>query len=267
MVVRLHHIEVLCKNLQQSLKQFCGQFGFKVLAESLSPKRFAIKRDSIHFVLTEGRQDTVFNVALEVKDIHRVSSLMGRNLGKVLRGPETLEDNDGEVDAVVVQTPVGNVIHTLLNTSKYNGVFLPGFDKPNTAPSNLGSNGLHCLPKLSYFDHITFACPQGTSQAFMEWYTKCFGFSRFQINSDESEEGFIVQSSIQGASIGIKLTAMEYWLCAETGLTLSTEEQGGGVKFVFAEPLPGQGELPINQSINHLIMSCYDMFTIGSQKQ
>jgi len=50
-----------------------------------------------------------------------------------------------------------------------------------------------------------------------------------------------VQSSIQGASIGMKLTAMQYWFCSESELTIDTDEPGGGVKFVFAEPLPGQG--------------------------
>lgn len=243
MVVRLHHIEVLYKNLQQSLKQFCGQFGFKVLAESGSSNRVAIRQNAINFVLTEGRRDTVFNVAFEVKDFRHVLSVLERNSGKVLRGLETVGDSDGEIDSLVVQSPVGNVLHTMLNTSRYAGVFLPGFDnKLNISPACLGSsNGFQEL-NLSHFDHITFACPQGTSKKFMDWYSKCFGFSRFQINSNEREDGFVVQSHIQGARIGIKLTAMEYWLCAETGLTVSTEEPGGGVKFVFAEPLPGQGE-------------------------
>ena len=242
MVVRLHHVEVLCKNLQTSLKQFCGQFGFKVLAASESPKRVAITRNAINFVLTEGWRDTVFNVAFEVNDVHHVLSVLKRHSGKILQEPKTLEDGDGEVDSLVVQTPIGNVAHTLLNTSRYAGVFLPGFANQNIAPdSTRTSNGLHDL-NLSHFDHITFACPQGTSKTFMDWYSRCFGFSRFQINSEDREDGFVVESQIQGSRIGIKLTAMEYWRCAETGLTISTEEPGGGVKFVFAEPLPGQGE-------------------------
>ena len=67
-------VEVLCQNLEQSLKQFCEKFGFYVLARSSSPNRFTLNHDTIHFVLSEGarERDTVFNVALEVKDVKQV---------------------------------------------------------------------------------------------------------------------------------------------------------------------------------------------------
>jgi len=254
MVVRLHHVEVLCQNLPQSLKQFCGKFGFKVLARSPFPNRVILNRDAINFVLSEGarERDTVFNVALEVKDVREAVDIVERNNGKIIREPEKLSDSNGEVESAVIQTPVGNVVHTLLNASGYNGVFLPGFhDKMalRETPSYVTETSTDPSKQqtvlndriLTHFDHITFACPLGTSQAIMDWYEKCFGFTRFNISSEESPEGFIVQSSIQGASIGMKLTAMQYWFCSEREITIATEEPGGGVKFVFAEPLPGQG--------------------------
>lgn len=253
MVVRLHHVEVLCQNLEQSLKQFCEKFGFNVLARSSSPNRFTLNRDAINFVLSEGarERDTVFNVALEVKDVKQVVDVVKRNDGKVIREPEILSDSNGKVESAVVQTPVGNVVHTLLNASGYNGVFLPGFDVfdnkmalPKTPCYATDSSNSRTIIKdriLTHFDHITFACPLGTSQTVMKWYEKCFGFTRFSINSDETQDGFVVQSAIQGASIGMKLTAMQYWFCSESELRIDTDEPGGGVKFVFAEPLPGQG--------------------------
>ena len=253
MVVRLHHVEVLCQNLQQSLKQFCGKFGFKVLASSLFPNRVILNRDSINFVLSEGAQerDSVFNVALEVKDVRRAVDIVERNNGKIIKRPEILADSNGEVESAVVQTPIGNVVHTLLNASGYNGVFLPGFCDNNMASHEIlsyataadSSNQQTVVGNriLTHFDHITFACPLGTSQAIMKWYQKCFGFTRFNVNSEERPDGFYVRSSIQGASIGMKLTAMQYWFCSETELAIDTDEPGGGVKFVFAEPLPGQG--------------------------
>ena len=254
MVVRLHHIEVLCQNLQQTLKQFCGKFGFRLLARSSFPNRVTLNRDSINFVLSEGapERDTVFNVALEVKDVGKAVDTVKRNNGKIIREPETFADCDGEVESAVIGTPVGNVVHTLLNASGYKGVFLPGYlasdNKMALQESGYVTSTNSSSPKtvlgdriLTHFDHITFACPLGTSQAIMKWYEKCFGFTRFNISSDESADGFIVQSSIQGASIGMKLTAMQYWFCSESELAIDTDEPGGGVKFVFAEPLPGQG--------------------------
>ena len=256
MVVRLHHVEVLCQNLQQSLRKFCGNFGFRVLASSSFPNRVTLNRDSINFVLSEGasERDTVYNVALEVKDVKQVVDIVERNSGKIIRRPETFADRNGVVESAVIQTPVGNVVHTLLNASSYNGVFLPGFHESDNykmalpervdyvTPSNsTNKNSVIGDRLLTHFDHITFACPLGTSPSIMKWYERCFGFSRFNISSDEKSEGFIVQSSIQGASIGMKLTAMQYWFCSESELRINTDEPGGGVKFVFAEPLPGQG--------------------------
>lgn len=254
MVVRLHHVEVLCQNLQQSLKQFCGKFGFRVLARSPSLSQVTLNRDSINFVLSEGacERDTVFNVALEVKDVGKAVDIVKRNDGKIIRGPKTLADSNGKVESAVIGTPVGNVVHTLLNASDYKGVFLPGFNvfdntialqEPGYVTSTNSPHHKTILGDriLTHFDHITFACPLGTSHSIMKWYENCFGFTRFNISSDESADGFIVQSSIQGASIGMKLTAMQYWFCSESELTIDTDEPGGGVKFVFAEPLPGQG--------------------------
>lgn len=251
MVVRLHHVEVLCQNLQQSLKQFCGKFGFKVLASSPFPNRVILNHNSINFVLSEGERDTVFNVALEVKDVRKAVDIVERNNGKIIKEPEILADSNGEVESAVVQTPVGNVVHTLLNASGYYGVFLPGFCDNNmasreilsyvTAADSSNKQTVAGNRILTHFDHITFACPLGTSQTIMKWYEKCFGFTRFNVNSGEKPDGFYVRSSIQGASIGMKLTAMQYWFCSETELAIDTDEPGGGVKFVFAEPLPGQG--------------------------
>ena len=254
MVVRLHHVEIRCQNLQQSLRQLCGHFGFRVLASSSFPNRVTLNRDSINFVLSEGagERDTVYNVALEVKDVKNVVDNVERNDGKIIKRPETLADSNGVVESAVIQTPVGNVVHTLLNASGYNGVFLPGFHRSDkralhegfdyvTPSISSNKNTVFGDRILTHFDHITFACSLGTSQAIMKWYERCFGFSRFNISSDEKSDGFIVQSSIQGASIGMKLAAMQYWFCSESELRIDTDEPGGGVKFVFAEPLPGQG--------------------------
>ncbi|RMX41252.1 hypothetical protein pdam_00012363 [Pocillopora damicornis] len=253
MVVRLHHVEIRCQNLQQSLRQLCGHFGFRVLASSSFPNRVTLNRDSINFVLSEGagERDTVYNVALEVKDVKNVVDNVERNDGKIIKRPETLADSNGVVESAVIQTPVGNVVHTLLNASGYNGVFLPGFHRSDkralregfdyVTPSITSNKNTVIGDRiLTHFDHITFACSLGTSQAIMKWYERCFGFSRFNISSDEKSDGFIVQSSIQGASIGMKLAAMQYWFCSESELRIDTDEPGGGVKFVFAEPLPGQ---------------------------
>ncbi|XP_038046247.1 4-hydroxyphenylpyruvate dioxygenase-like protein [Patiria miniata] len=209
-------------------------------------------------------RDTVFNVAFEVRDVAETLARAASNGAKVLCQPAVISDptNGGHVTIAAVQSCIGNVVHTLIDSSPYNGVFLPGFvaagDRSNLIGGSIGNNSkaTHntslvnggppmCL--MSHIDHVTFACPIGSSSEALEFYEKCFGMKRFLLMSEESEsEGFVVQ----GKNVGLRMKAMEYWHCAETGLTLPAGQEKGEdaskprppkAKFVIAEALPGQG--------------------------
>jgi catechol 2,3-dioxygenase-like lactoylglutathione lyase family enzyme len=253
MVVKLHHVEFLCSNLRNRLGQFCEQFGFRPFAEAVNPRRVAIKRNSIIFVLTEDTttRDTVFNVTLEVKDVDETTRRVDSNGGQVLIGPTTFKDCYGYTLSSVVQTPIGNVVHTLIDKSNYNGPFLPGFNDLTTQTLDIVQR--NCLgpaedePLLTHLDHIAFACHQDTSLQVIDWYRKCLGFTRFELNDDEKEDGFKIESTVNGKTVGLKLSAMEYWKCSEFGIEVKSNDPRGRVKFVLAEPLPGQGNPPPSQ--------------------
>ncbi|XP_022049886.1 4-hydroxyphenylpyruvate dioxygenase-like protein [Acanthochromis polyacanthus] len=180
--------------------------------------------------------DTVSNVCFEVEDVERSFKVL-RHLGcNFLVPPTTVEDEDGPVTYSVVKSVVGNVCHTLLDKSKYKGVFLPGFDF-TIKDRSLEEEDLSC--PVTHFDHITYACPRGTTHHVMSWYEKLFGFQRFFIDSNEDvDEGFVVNQE----GIGLRLTAMQYWKCSEAGITLpSVDKKDPDCKFVIAESLPDQG--------------------------
>ncbi|XP_008288668.1 4-hydroxyphenylpyruvate dioxygenase-like protein [Stegastes partitus] len=178
--------------------------------------------------------DTVSNVCFEVEDVERSFKVL-RHLGcNFLVPPTTVEDEDGPVTYSVVKSVVGNVCHTLIDKTKYRGVFLPGFDF--TVKDSEGED-VSC--PVTHFDHITYACPRGTTQQVMSWYEKLFGFQRFFIDSNEDvDEGFVVNQE----GIGLRLTAMQYWKCSEAGIALpSVDKKDPDCKFVIAESLPDQG--------------------------
>lgn len=57
-------------------------------------------------------------------------------------------------------------------------------------------------------------------------------------SNEDAEEGYVLDQD----GIGLRLTAMEYWKCSETGIKLPFK--GGkepDCKFVIAESLPEQG--------------------------
>lgn len=72
--------------------------------------------------------DSVFNIALEVKDVDAVTRRVEGSGGRVLREPTDIQDSHGQVRYSIVTSCFGNVVHTLINKKNYSGEFLPGFE-------------------------------------------------------------------------------------------------------------------------------------------
>ncbi|XP_023269145.1 4-hydroxyphenylpyruvate dioxygenase-like protein [Seriola lalandi dorsalis] len=180
--------------------------------------------------------DTVSNVCFEVEDVERSFKAL-RHLGcNFLVPPTTVQDEGGLVTYLVVKSIVGNVCHTLIDRTKYEGNFLPGFD---VVEKNSSSEEEDRSCPVTHFDHITYACPRKTTHQVMRWYEQLFGFQRFFIDSEEDlDEGFVINQE----GIGLRLTAMEYWKCSKAGIVLpSVDKKEPDCKFVIAESLPEQG--------------------------
>lgn len=121
--------------------------------------------------------DTVFNVAFEPVNIEKTMKVARENGTEVLHELNTISDSDvGSIRFAVIKSCLGNVIHTLIDSSQYKGVFLPGFS--STSDKNMASN-TSCV---THFDHITFACHKRTMKDAMGWYEQCLGMKRFFIN-------------------------------------------------------------------------------------
>ncbi|XP_033757484.1 4-hydroxyphenylpyruvate dioxygenase-like protein [Pecten maximus] len=181
--------------------------------------------------------DTVNNVALKVKNVRSCLQRLNARGATILKEETTIVDDLGEVDIAIVKSCVGNVIHTLLNCDRYKGAFLPHF---NIIPQNHACEKADSdIVNLTHFDHVTFACEVGTSSAVLRWYEECLGLKRFLMNSDEdTDDGFVINTT----DIGLRLKAMEYWHCAETGITAAHQSDSvNTIKFVIAEALPDQG--------------------------
>ncbi|XP_037799557.1 4-hydroxyphenylpyruvate dioxygenase-like protein [Penaeus monodon] len=91
-------------------------------------------------------------------------------------------------------------------------------------------------PLCTHVDHVTYVCRAGESRHLLDWYEQCFGMKRFFANGEETEaDGFVL-----GGNIGLRLKAMEYWRCAETGLLSASgaSMEDASLKLVIAEPLP-----------------------------
>ncbi len=129
--------------------------------------------------------ETVFNVSFEVPNVEQSVERAQRNGAKILCEPTEVHDDSGRVVVASVQSCIGNVVHMLLNTAEYHGVFLPGF-KGVKSHLNLQNSYENFSAKtkglLTHLDHVTFAANKGDSSHILEWYEKCFGMKRFKLS-------------------------------------------------------------------------------------
>ncbi|KAM9128779.1 4-hydroxyphenylpyruvate dioxygenase-like protein [Pangshura tecta] len=170
---------------------------------------------------------TASNVCFEVQDVPSVSRHLQERGCPLAIPPTDVTDDSGSVTYCVVRSIVGNISHTLLDRSRYRGAFLPGFRATGDTPEGPGDPA-----EATHFDHITYACSQGSTRAVLDWYQHCFGFQRFIVNRQEDvAEGY----RIRGHGVGLRLTAMRYGKGSEPGLV-------DDCKFVLAESLPEPGK-------------------------
>ncbi|NXA31482.1 HPDL protein, partial [Eudromia elegans] len=201
-------------------QDLAGAFRFQPFAVRETPRlrQLALRRGSAVFVLNERLAPgpaadllydadprpalgTASNVCFEVDDVPGLCERL-RSRGCSLRVPPTrVQDDGGSVTYGVASSVVGNVSHTLLDRSHYRGPFLPGFQALPGAPP-AGGDGV----EITHFDHITCVCSRGRARAALDWYERCFGFQRFQLNPRESvSKGY----AISGHGVGMLLLALQ----------------------------------------------------------
>lgn len=213
---RLHHISLHVSNVDKLSQELVSKLRFRQFAARLraGARQLAFRKGAAVFVVTErscgGEEhrnrrlahsshrdcevtaaragnilydvrphysvDSACNVCFEVEDVERSSESLRARGCDLLVPPTRVLDDDGHVTYSVVKSIVGNVCHTLVDTSGYRGPFLPGFTEVGTATQEDT-----CCP-VTHFDHITYACPRSSTAEVMRWYQRNFGFQRFFIS-------------------------------------------------------------------------------------
>ena len=217
----IHHVEFGVQNGLKHVKKFQFQYKFCLAATRTTPgaKQWLLCSHAVRFLITEMTQDfsavthdpylhpwvfpsenvstlhrdSVFNVALRVNNIEGcVNRLLNQNV-QIIKPLQTLSDHAGSVRVCTVKSCIGNVVHTLVEDSKYSGLFLPGFedtkycdkisiDKDETQTRKEEECAHTSAGDLRHIDHVTFCTHCGSSASVINWYEKCFGMKRFFIN-------------------------------------------------------------------------------------
>lgn len=94
--------------------------------------------------------DGVKSIAFWVENCKHTFDKAVERGAKIVKEPETLKDEDGEVVLASIQT-YGDTIHTFVERKNYKGLFLPGFIKhPLKEAFNKEGEEI----KIDYIDHI-----------------------------------------------------------------------------------------------------------------
>ena len=191
------HVELYVSNALQAAYFYQQAFGFKPLAyKGLSTgfqdsESYVVRQDNVTLVLTSPLKgeteigshinkhgDGVKAIALWVDDAEQSFYETTSRGAESNFGPHTIQDEHGEVVLSSIKL-YGDTIHVFVDRSKYNGVFLPGYEA--------WDNGLYIEPVgFKYIDHMVANVDWGEMNTWVDFYKNVMGF--FQLLSFDDKD-------------------------------------------------------------------------------
>ncbi|GAB3578745.1 4-hydroxyphenylpyruvate dioxygenase [Calidifontibacter terrae] len=178
-------------NATQSALYYQSVWGMDLVAYSgpengnRDHKSFVLRSGSIRFVIngavdpespladhhrTHG--DGVIDIALEVPDVDKCIAQARRAGATVVREPEDVSDDHGTIRIAAIAT-YGDTIHTLVDRSRYDGPYLPGY---TAATSTIVKREGQPKRLFQALDHIVGNVELGHMDEWVAFYNKVMGF-------------------------------------------------------------------------------------------
>jgi len=254
-------LEYYTGNAKQAAHFFCTAFGFKTVAYSgletgnRDTVSYVLQQNKVRLVITgslhEGSRvaqfvklhgDGIKDIALVVDDVEKAYT------GAVSRGaieimpPSTLEDDNGKLKKAIIGT-YGDTIHTLVERKDYKGIFMPGFEKYDSALKHEDAG-------IIAVDHVVGNVER--MEEWVEYYEKVMGFKEMRhfTNEDITTEYSALMSKVM--------------------------HNGGRIKFPINEPAEGKRKSQIQEylefyggpGVQHIAILTEDIVkTVGILKE
>jgi 4-hydroxyphenylpyruvate dioxygenase len=179
-------------NATQSAHYFCSAFGMELVAYS-GPETgnrdhvaFVLRSGAVRFVLKGGvdpdspviahharHGDGIVDIALEVPDVDRCIEHARTQGARVIEEPHDVSDEHGTVRLAAIAA-YGDTRHTLVDRSRYQGVYLPGY-VPRTSTYRRRDGAPRRV--FSALDHIVGNVELGRMDEWVEFYRRVMGFT------------------------------------------------------------------------------------------
>ncbi len=190
------YVELYVGNAKQAAHFYKTAFGFQSLAycglETGNREfcSYVVVQDKIRLVLTtpfnpdseisdhiRRHGDGVKVIALWVDDAQSAYDETTKRGAEGVMEPTVFEDKDGIVIKAAIKT-YGDTIHMFVERKKYNGIFLPGFEKWES-DYNPPATG------LKYIDHMVGNVDLGEMNKWADFYANVMGFANLVTFDDK----------------------------------------------------------------------------------
>ena len=192
----MDHVRFLVGNAKQAAHWYSTAFGMTVVAYR-GPETGS--RDVVEYVLTSGKArfvltaeahagtdigehvrrhgDGVSDLAMEVPDVDAGVAYARSKGARVLVEPHDVSDDHGTVRLATIAT-YGETKHTLVDRSRYDGVFLPGFE-PATSTFR-AKPADHPKRYFQAIDHCVGNVELGKMDEWVGFYNRVMGFTNMK---------------------------------------------------------------------------------------
>jgi 4-hydroxyphenylpyruvate dioxygenase len=178
-------------NATQTAHYYQSAFGMELVAYAgpetgvRDHKAFVLRSGSCRFVIKgavaadsplvahhAAHGDGVVDIALEVPDVDRCIEQARREGATVLEEAHDLTDEHGTIRTAAIAA-YGDTRHTLIDRSRYSGVYLPGYQpRTSTATYPLGAPGR----LFQALDHVVGNVELGAMDSWVAFYNRVMGF-------------------------------------------------------------------------------------------
>ncbi len=191
------YVEFYVGNAKQAAYYYASAFGFQIIGyrgpetghrEAAS---YLLKQDKIRFVFTTALHssspiaahvhkhgDGVKDIALWVDDARSAFEETTKRGATAIREPEVLEDEHGQIVVSAMGT-YGDTIHTFVERTNYNGLFMPGFEPWTNDDWSVEPVG------LKYVDHCVGNVHLGDMNKYVKYYEDTMGFRNILVFTDQ----------------------------------------------------------------------------------
>src|ERR671933_1841568 len=191
------HLEFYVGNAKQAAYFYERAFGFSRTAYA-GPETgvrdrasYVLEQGEVRFVVTSGLRgdspvsrfacahgDGVKDIALRVPDAREAYRQAVQRGARGVAEPHWIEDEYGRVELASIAT-YGEVVHTFVNRSEYEGAYLPGYVTQESTDGTGGGVGLLAI------DHCVGNVELGRMEHWVSFYERTMGFTEMKHFSDE----------------------------------------------------------------------------------